>query len=523
LAYLGLVPSANLYGEVLRDIVPVDRLPPLPFDHGAIAAKAVRRLRDKSSYSSLPGFLLPEEFTLQELWTLYERITGEALDKANFRRQVVDAQRLVEPTGRRRTGEATGRRSCSGWRRRARCCCARAAARRVRLMTGSPPPWQFDSKQRDAASGPSRQGAGIGAIPAPYAEVIMDHSVPLTDDARYDAIRRRDPALDGTFVFAVRTTGVYCRPNCPARLARRENVEFHLTPAAAGAAGFRPCLRCQPDGEGLAARHAAAVQRACRLIEAAEEAPTLAAIAAAAGLSPHHLHRVFKAAAGVTPKAYAGAHLARRAADRLRSGGTVTEAIYDAGYSAPSRFYEQAAARLGMTPTAYRHGGAGAAIRFAVGQSSLGAVLVAATDKGVCAILLGDDPDVLVRDLQDRFPRAALDGGDRDFDGTIAQVIGLVEAPRLGLHLPLDIGGTLFQQRVWQALQAIPPGQTRSYAAVAAAIGSPAAVRAVAGACAANPLAVAVPCHRVVRRDGGLSGYRWGIERKRALLDREAA
>lgn len=351
----------------------------------------------------------------------------------------------------------------------------------------------------------------------------MDHSVPLTDDARYDAIRRRDPALDGAFVFAVRTTGVYCRPNCPARLARRENVEFHPTAAAARAAGFRPCLRCQPDGEGLAARHAAAVQRACRLIEDAEEAPTLAAIAAAAGLSPHHLHRVFKAATGVTPKAYASAHLARRAADGLRSGGTITGAIYGAGYGAPSRFYEQSAARLGMTPTAYRCGGTGAAIRFAVGQSSLGAVLVAATGKGVCAILLGDDPDALVRDLQDRFPRAALDGGDRDFDAIVAQVIGLVEAPRLGLNLPLDIGGTLFQQRVWQALQAIPPGQTRSYAAIAAVIGSPAAVRAVAGACAANPLAVAVPCHRVVRRDGGLSGYRWGIERKRALLDREAA
>ncbi len=351
----------------------------------------------------------------------------------------------------------------------------------------------------------------------------MDHPIPLTDDARYDAIRRRDPALDGAFVFAVRTTGVYCRPVCPARLARRENVEFYPTAAAARAAGFRPCLRCQPDGEGLAARHAAAVQRACRLIEDAEEAPTLAAIAAAAGLSPHHLHRVFKAATGVTPKAYADAHLARRAADGLRAGGTVTEAIYGAGYSAPSRFYEQSAARLGMTPTAYRRGGQGAAIRFAVGQSSLGAVLVAATDKGVCAILLGDDPDVLVQDLQDRFPRAVLDGGDRDFDATVAAVIGLVEAPRLGLNLPLDIGGTAFQQRVWQALQAIPPGETRSYAVIAAAIGSPDAVRAVAGACAANPLAVAVPCHRVVRRDGGLSGYRWGVERKRALLDREAA
>ena len=345
----------------------------------------------------------------------------------------------------------------------------------------------------------------------------------LTDDDRYDAVRRRDPAMDGVFVVAVRTTGVFCRPNCPARPARRENVEFHPTPAAARAAGFRPCLRCRPDGEGIATRHAAAVQRACHLIEASEEAPTLAAMAAAAGLSPHYLHRTFKAATGVTPKAYAGAHLARRAADGLREGATVTEAIHGAGYGAPSRFYEQSGARLGMTPTAYRRGGAGAAIRFAVGQCSLGAILVAATDRGICAILLGDDPDALVQDLQDRFPRAALDGNDRSFDATVARVVGLVEAPQLGLHLPLDIGGTAFQQRVWQALQAIPPGRTCSYAEVAAAIGSPTAVRAVAGACAANPLAVAVPCHRVVRLDGGLSGYRWGVERKHALLQREVA
>ncbi len=349
------------------------------------------------------------------------------------------------------------------------------------------------------------------------------NGIPITDDARYDAIRRRDAALDGAFVYSVRTTGVYCRPNCPARLARRENVRFHPTPADARAAGFRACLRCQPDGVGIAARHAAAVQRACRLIEAAEEPPTLAAIAAAAGLSPHHLHRVFRAATGVTPKAYADAHLARRAADGLRGGASVTEAIYGAGYSAPSRFYEQSAARLGMTPGAYRRGGPGAAIRFAVGQCSLGAVLVAATARGVCAILLGDDPDALVRDLQDRFPQAALDGEDGAFDATVARVVAFVDAPRRGLDLPLDIGGTAFQQRVWAALQAIPPGETRSYAQVAAGIGNPAAVRAVAGACAANPLAVAVPCHRVVRLDGNLSGYRWGIERKRALLAREAA
>lgn len=344
-----------------------------------------------------------------------------------------------------------------------------------------------------------------------------------SDDARLAAVRRRDAAADGAFVYAVRTTGVYCRPSCAARPARRENIGFYPRCADAEAAGFRPCLRCRPTEPPRAARQAELVVHACRTIQGAETPPTLAALAAAAGLSPFHFHRLFRAVTGVTPKAYAAAHRARRMEAGLGRSATVTEAIYEAGFSAPSRFYDTAPQRLGMTPSAYRGGGAGAAIRFAVGECSLGSILVAATERGVCAILLGDDPEALLRDLQDRFPRAALLGGEAGFEATVAAAVGLVEAPGRALSLPLDIGGTAFQQRVWDALRAIPPGRTASYTAVAAAIGRPAAMRAVAQACAANPLAVAIPCHRVVRSDGALSGYRWGIARKRALLDREAA
>ncbi len=343
------------------------------------------------------------------------------------------------------------------------------------------------------------------------------------DDPRYDAIRRRDPACDGAFVYAVRTTGVYCRPSCAARLARRENVSFHLSCEAAGQAGFRPCKRCRPNEPSRHERHAALVRAACRVIDTAEDMPVLAELARTAGLSPYHFHRVFKDIAGVTPKAYAMARRAARLQDGLGAAASVTEAIYDAGFNASSRFYAGAADRLGMTPRAYRAGGAGVAIRFAVGACSLGAILVAASETGVCAIAFGEDPAVLVRDLQDRFPKAELVGGDPAFEATVARVVGAVEAPGLGLDLPLDIRGTAFQQRVWQALRAIPPGRTASYAEIASAVGTPAAVRAVAGACAANTLAIAIPCHRVVRSDGALSGYRWGVERKAALLQREQA
>jgi AraC family transcriptional regulator of adaptative response/methylated-DNA-[protein]-cysteine methyltransferase len=346
--------------------------------------------------------------------------------------------------------------------------------------------------------------------------------LPADDEARWEAVQRRDRRADGTFCYAVATTGVYCRPSCAARLPRREHVTFHPTPEAAERAGFRPCKRCRPNEPSQAERHAAAVAAACRLIDSAEEPPPLEALAAAVGLSPFHFHRVFKAVTGVTPKAYAGAQRARRVREELGRAGTVTEAIYDAGYNASSRFYEQAQALLGMKPVAYRDGGRDAEIRFAVGECTLGSILVAATATGVCAIQFGDDPETLVRDLEERFPKARLIGADRAFEALVAQVVGQVEQPRRGLDLPLDVRGTAFQQQVWQALRAIPAGRTASYAEIAARIGSPWAVRAVARACAANPVAVAIPCHRVVRTDGAAGGYRWGVERKRELLRREA-
>jgi AraC family transcriptional regulator of adaptative response/methylated-DNA-[protein]-cysteine methyltransferase len=314
---------------------------------------------------------------------------------------------------------------------------------------------------------------------------------------------------------------VYCRPSCGARPALRRNVAFHASCAAAEAAGFRACLRCKPDQAPLAERHAELVARACRLIDQSEAEPTLDVLAAACGMSSHHFHRIFKAHTGITPKAYAAARRAARIERGLAQESTVTDAIYAAGFNSSGRFYAGAAGRLGMTPTAYRAGGHGMAIRFAIGACSLGAILVAATDKGICCILMGDDPELLARDLQDRFPAAELEGADAGFAEVVARVVGFVEAPAIGLDLPLDLRGTVFQQRVWEALRQVPSGSTVSYAELAERIGLPSGARAIAGACAANPIAVAVPCHRVVRTDGALSGYRWGVERKRALLERE--
>ena len=341
-------------------------------------------------------------------------------------------------------------------------------------------------------------------------------------DPRWSAVTARDPAFDGRFVYSVASTGVYCWPSCAARRPRPENVAFHAGPAEAERAGFRACRRCRPDRPPLAQAHARMVAGLCRKLENAEQAPTLEALARDAGMSPHHLQRVFKAVVGLSPRQYAAAHRAQRVRERLGASRSVTDALHDAGFGSSGRFYERSVEVLGMTPTAWRAGGAQTAIRFAIGQCSLGAILVAATERGVCAILIGDDPDALARDLQDRFPRATLIGGDADFEKIVASVVGFVEAPRLGLDLPLDVRGTAFQQRVWQALREIPPGSTASYTEIAARIGAPKSVRAVAGACAANALAVAVPCHRVVRNDGGLAGYRWGVARKRALLEREA-
>jgi AraC family transcriptional regulator of adaptative response/methylated-DNA-[protein]-cysteine methyltransferase len=315
---------------------------------------------------------------------------------------------------------------------------------------------------------------------------------------------------------------VYCRPSCAARRPKRENVRFHATSADAEAAGFRPCKRCRPNAHALYEEHAAKVARACRRIDGAEVAPTLASLAKEAGLSPFHFHRIFKAIAGVTPKAYAVACRQRRMREHLQRSSTVTEAIFDAGFNSSSRFYAGAAKALGMAPSTYRAGGTETEICFAVRRCSLGAILVAATAKGVAAILMGDKPADLEHDLQARFPRAKLIGGDKGFEALVVKVVALVEAPGASLDLPLDIRGTAFQHRVWAALRDIPAGTTATYAEIATRIGAPKAVRAVAGACAANPLAVLIPCHRIVRSDGALSGYRWGVARKRALLEREA-
>ncbi|WP_390898885.1 bifunctional DNA-binding transcriptional regulator/O6-methylguanine-DNA methyltransferase Ada [Yersinia bercovieri] len=348
-------------------------------------------------------------------------------------------------------------------------------------------------------------------------------SIGSAQDPRWAAIVTRDKAADGQFIYAVKTTGIYCRPSCPSRQAKAEHIEFFVDNHAAELAGYRPCKRCQPTQLPLALQHAEKISQACRLIEQAEVPLKLAELAAELNLSAFHFHRLFKAITGLTPKGYANATRSARIRTQLAGGGSVTDAIFDAGYNANGRFYAQSNQLLGMTPTRYRQGGRDVTLRFAVGESSLGAILMAKSELGICAILLGDSPAPLVQQLQDKFPQAELIGGDAEFEQWFAQVVGLVEAPRFGLDLPLDIQGTAFQHRVWQALRDIPVGETASYADIAAKIGSPKAMRAVAGACAANMLAVAIPCHRVIRQDGALSGYRWGVERKKQLLAKEGA
>jgi AraC family transcriptional regulator of adaptative response/methylated-DNA-[protein]-cysteine methyltransferase len=345
----------------------------------------------------------------------------------------------------------------------------------------------------------------------------------VADDPRWARIVGRDKTADGHLWYSVSTTGVYCRPSCPSRIANPRNVQLHDSIESARATGFRPCQRCNPEGPSLEYENANLVAKACRLIEESEEEPSLEELADRVGRSPSYFHRVFKAVTGLTPKNYAAAHRAEKVREGLASGNTVTEAMYDAGFNSSGRFYEKSTGMLGMTPSQYRAGGVNEEIKFAVGQTSLGAILVASSKKGVVSILLGDDPDKLVHDLQDRFPKARLVGANRDYEALIARVVGFVEKPGVGLDLPLDVRGTAFQQRVWRALREIPVGETISYAEIAERIGSPQAVRAVAGACAANKLAVAIPCHRVIRNDGALSGYAWGVERKRVLIDREAS
>jgi len=340
-------------------------------------------------------------------------------------------------------------------------------------------------------------------------------------DLRLAAVIARDANADGHFVYAVKTTGIYCLPSCPSRHAKPENILFFDSADEAAKAGFRACQRCNPDQLSLQTRHNEIIVDLCHFIVNAEQEPSLAELSEHAGLSSYHLHRLFKRITGVTPKAYAKTHRVQRLRASLVKNEKITDAVYDAGYNSSSRFYSESNQLLGMAPKQFRAGGINAEIYFAIGECSLGSVLVAQSERGICAISLGDDPKVLLDELQEQFSTATLIGGDADYEKIVAQVIGFIEHPADNFSLPLDIRGTSFQQRVWQALQTIKPGQTTSYSELAQRIGSPKAVRAVAGACAANVLAVAIPCHRVVRNNGDLSGYRWGVERKKTLLEIE--
>jgi AraC family transcriptional regulator, regulatory protein of adaptative response / methylated-DNA-[protein]-cysteine methyltransferase len=370
---------------------------------------------------------------------------------------------------------------------------------------------------------------GTMTTPASITTAIAPPAGFTTDEARLAAVRARDPRADGAFYYAVASTGVYCRPTCPARPARAENISFHVTPDAAERAGFRACKRCRPRDASADADRARLVAEARARIQTAEAPVRLHDLAAAAGLSPFHFHRLFKRHTGMTPRAYAAAFRLQRFGAAVRVEPSVTAAIYEAGYSSSSRFYEGGRA-LGMAPSELRRGGAGLTLQLAVRRCSLGQVLIAASDRGVCAISFGDRPAELTRDLRARFPRAVIHepgagdaAGARRLDALAAQVVALVDATDVSADLPLDLVGTAFQQRVWRALRDIPAGETVTYAELARRLGVPGAARAVGAACGANPVAVAVPCHRVVRGDGAPGGYRWGVPRKRALLAREAA
>jgi len=344
----------------------------------------------------------------------------------------------------------------------------------------------------------------------------------LLDDERWEALVRRDPQAGGDFVYGVLTTGVYCRPTCASRLPNRENVLFFKTGKEAEQANFRPCKRCKPEAPNWKQPQTSAVLKACKMIAEADTPPALSELAHAAGLSLFHFQRLFKKTVGVTPKQYAVERRASRLREHLREDSTITDAMYHAGFGSSSRFYEKATATLGMKPSTYKNGAQDMRIRFAVVPCFLGLVLVAATAQGICAIDFGNTPETLKEDLRRRFPKAEFQDPDPDFTTMIAQILTFLEGPdRGGLDLPLDVRGTAFQRRVWLALQEILPGDTVSYADIAGRIGKPKAARAVAQACAANPIAVAIPCHRVVRGNGDLGGYRWGVERKRVLLERE--
>jgi len=342
-----------------------------------------------------------------------------------------------------------------------------------------------------------------------------------TDESRWQAVVTREPEADGHFFLGVKTTGIYCRPVCPSRMPNRQNVQFFDDDQAAEAAGYRPCKRCKPQAMEEADASVQAIIQTCRIIEEAEQQPSLQQLADEVGLSKYHFHRLFKKIVGVTPRQYAAEKRTQRVREELQKETAVTDAMYKAGFESSSRFYETAASSLGMKPREYLLGAPGLSIRYAIKQSYLGWVLVAATDRGICNIEFGNTPQNLQARLESRFPQAKLEAGDPQFEQSVSQVLAFLERPQQGLQLPLDIQGTAFQQRVWSALREIPAGSTASYGDVAAQIGKPTAARAVAGACAANKIAVAIPCHRVVRSDGGLGGYRWGLSRKQAILDRE--
>lgn len=341
----------------------------------------------------------------------------------------------------------------------------------------------------------------------------------------WDAVQGRDQTYDGVFVYAVRTTGVYCRPTCPSRRPNRENVEFFTQMDEAETAGYRPCQRCHPRSEGGKVEPMNdLIVEVCRFLEEPHESlPTLDDMAARFNVSPFHLQRTFKRIVGVSPRQYADAHRRDRVKSQLKQGVSVTDAVYEAGYGGSSSFYEGASAALGMTPVTYREGGKAAKVTYTVVPCKLGQLLVGATDKGVCAIRLGDSEADLRAELTDEFPKAQITRDEAALDAWVAAVVEYINGHSTSIDLPLDIQATAFQRKVWDALRAIPYGSTRSYREVAESIGQPTAVRAVAGACAHNPVALAVPCHRVVREGGELSGYRWGVERKRALLEQEAA
>jgi AraC family transcriptional regulator of adaptative response/methylated-DNA-[protein]-cysteine methyltransferase len=343
-----------------------------------------------------------------------------------------------------------------------------------------------------------------------------------SEEVRWDALARRDPGADGLFFYGVKTTGVYCVPSCPSRLPKRENVVFFASASEAERGGFRPCRRCRPRAPARNEPHLETIVRACRRIEAAEAPLPLAELAGMSGLSSRAFHRIFRRIVGVTPKGYAAAARMRKLERRLREGTSVTQAIYDAGYGSASRVYGKGKGLLGMSPSEYRKGGEGIAVGFAIADTFLGATLVAATGRGVCAIDFGDSRDLLVARLTERFPKAELREGDPALAEWVKRTVSFIDNPRGGGALPLDIRGTAFQRRVWEEVRSIPPGETATYGDIARRIGRSDAARAVGRACASNAIAVAIPCHRVVRKDGRPGGYRWGEGGKRALLEREA-